>query len=82
MKTEMTVGKYIALELLDIFDEKSNSEFNGIRLNGKPLCGIKYIINSNETLTIPTQYEYNTFKLINNGVIECSGIITIISNCL
>ncbi len=39
------------------------------------LCGTKTVINDNEILTIPTQYEYRCSSLTNKGIINNNGII-------
>lgn len=47
----------------------------GIRLNGDLLGGIKTLIEMNDILTIPGNYDYNTYQLDIQGSIECNGQI-------
>lgn len=49
----------------------------GIRINGDLLGGVKSLILSNETLTIPEYYEYNIHNLEVQGQINCEGCINI-----
>jgi len=39
------------------------------------LCGTKTVINNNEILTIPINYEYRCSSLTNEGIINNNGII-------
>ena len=90
MADKLTTDKYIALELLGLFDDDivtpSSLSTYGITLTvdsiEKGLCGVKSVINTNELLFIPIDYEYNTFKLTINGILNCDGIVNIVSNCL
>lgn len=50
----------------------------GIRLNEKIIGGVKTLIEENDTLDIPENWDYNTFKLDIDGVINCSGQINIL----
>ncbi len=42
------------------------------------LCGTKTVINDNEILTIPTQYEYNVTNIEIDGTVNIDGSLNII----
>lgn len=50
----------------------------GIRLNTKLLSGPKILIEENDILEIPENYDYNTFTLNVEGIINCDGQINMI----
>lgn len=50
----------------------------GVKLNGSIIGGVKSLIESNETLNIPVNYEYNLINLQVSGVINCNGIINLL----
>lgn len=49
----------------------------GIKLNDVVIGGIKRIIESGEILTIPENYDYNTYSLTVDGIINNDGQINI-----
>jgi len=49
----------------------------GIKLNGMVIGGVKRIIETTELLNIPLYYDYNTFTLEVNGIINCDGQINV-----
>ena len=49
----------------------------GIKLNNQVLGGVKSVIQSDEVLDIPTDYEYNIYKLTVLGTINVRGTINI-----
>lgn len=49
----------------------------GIKLNGQVMGTVKRIIRVNEVLDIPEDYDYNTYTLLNQGIIDCRGQINI-----
>ena len=51
----------------------------GIRLNGSVLGGVKNLIQSSDILEIPENYEYNVYRLGIEGIVNCEGIINLIS---
>lgn len=50
----------------------------GVKLNSQTFGGVKTLIEVNDVLDIPENYDYNTFSLGVEGVINCSGQINII----
>lgn len=50
----------------------------GITLNGLVIGGVKNLIESNDVLNIPENWEYNAKRLNVNGIINCYGEINII----
>ncbi|MBK8807759.1 MAG: hypothetical protein IPO21_14390 [Bacteroidales bacterium] len=51
----------------------------GITLNEKVIGGVKTFIEQNDTLLIPDNYDYNTFRLDIEGTINCFGQINIMN---
>ena len=51
----------------------------GATLNEKTIGAILTIIEEGDTLDIPEDYDYNTFRLTSQGVINCKGTINITS---
>lgn len=49
----------------------------GVTLNGNVIGGIKTLIKESEILDIPENYDYNTYKLNVEGVINVDGQINI-----
>lgn len=49
----------------------------GVKLNGQTFAGIKTLIEENDILEIPENYDYNTFKLNVEGIIDCNGEINV-----
>ena len=49
----------------------------GITLNDAILGGVKTLIESSEALSIPSNYDYNTYILSVEGQVNCSGNINI-----
>jgi hypothetical protein len=49
----------------------------GVTLNDKIIGGVKSYIEEDDVLVIPENYEYNVFNLKVDGVINNSGLITI-----
>lgn len=47
----------------------------GVTLNGKVIGGVKSLIEENETLIIPDNYEYNVFKTTIDGTIILDGTL-------
>lgn len=43
----------------------------------KALCGTKTLIETDEILTIPQNFDYNTFSLTIDGQVNCDGNINI-----
>lgn len=59
-------------------DGEDNEFFGyGILLNDKVIGGVKSLIETNDVLEIPENYDYNTFKLDVEGIINCEGQINI-----
>jgi len=50
----------------------------GIKLNGRSIGGVKSLIELNDTLEIPENWNYNTFSLDVDGVINMDGQINMI----
>lgn len=50
----------------------------GVQLDGKVIGGVKTLVNTSETLTIPQDYDYNTYTLLVNGTVDVFGQINII----
>ena len=50
----------------------------GVKINGQVMGGVKTAIADTDTVTIPTDYDYNTFALSVAGAINCDGGIHII----
>lgn len=49
----------------------------GITLNDKILAGIKTLIESSDILTIPENFDYNSYRLNISGVVNNTGQINI-----
>ena len=49
----------------------------GITLNNLVVGGVKRLIESNDTLSIPENWDYNTYRLDVNGTINCAGTINL-----
>ena len=49
----------------------------GILLNDKMYSGYKMLISNTDTLFVPEDYEYHGNYLTINGLVTCSGIISI-----
>lgn len=49
----------------------------GIKLNGRGIGGVKTLIETNDILDIPENWDYNTFFLDIDGLIEVEGQINI-----
>lgn len=49
----------------------------GITLNGKVIGGVKSLIEENELLRIPLDWEYNAYRLCTRGIISNFGQINI-----
>lgn len=49
----------------------------GILLNDKVIGGVKTLIESDDVLYIPENWDYNTFKLDIEGTVTCDGRINI-----
>ena len=50
----------------------------GIRLNEAVLGGIKILIEDNDILEIPENYDYNTLALTIDGIVNCDGQINML----
>lgn len=49
----------------------------GVKLNGIVMGGTKRLIELNELLTIPVNYDYNTYTFEVDGIINCDGQINV-----
>jgi len=47
----------------------------GIRINGDLIGGVKSVIEENEVLDIPENFEYNIFRVSVYGTVNCNGTI-------
>jgi len=63
-------------ELYQIGSKESGGVL-GIKLNGSVIGGIKTLIQEDEVLEIPENYDYNTYALDVSGIINCAGQINI-----
>lgn len=50
----------------------------GIKLNDQVIGGVKTLIEINDILDIPENWDYNTFTLNVEGIINCTGKINMI----
>lgn len=49
----------------------------GVRINGDLIGGVKSVIEVNEILDIPENFEYNIYRLNINGTVNCNGTVNI-----
>jgi hypothetical protein len=49
----------------------------GVTLNNKVIGGVKSLIEQNDILDIPENYEYNIHNLEAQGIVNCNGTINI-----
>lgn len=49
----------------------------GILLNDAVIGGVKTLIETNDVLTIPVNYEYNVYRLTIDGIINSDGVINL-----
>ena len=56
---------------------KYNSSGIGVTLNGSVIGGVKSLIEAEDILEIPVNYEYNLVNLQVDGIINCDGEINI-----
>jgi len=68
--------KYLSLSEIETYIQ--TNVLTGVKLNSMFLCGTKNKIEANETLTIPEHYEYNSFILDIEGIVDCTGSINIL----
>lgn len=59
--------------------ENTPADVTGIKLDEDYLAGLKYLIDSEETLSVPEYYQYNVYDIFeNDGVIDNDGVVNIL----